>query len=66
MPLRDRSVRRSYDLYTFQVLPRRAVERAFARISQNRRCIREDERLIARHEGVILWATVALMTDRLT
>jgi hypothetical protein len=48
------------------VLPRRAVERAFARISQNRRCIRDDERLTARHEGVILWATVALMTDRLT
>ena len=60
-------VRRPDDLHTFQALPRRwVVERTFAWISKNRRCVRDYERLPASHEAVILWAMVALMTHRLT
>jgi transposase len=42
------------------------VERTFAWISKNRRCVRDYERLPASHEAVILWAKVALTTHRLT
>ena len=59
-------VRRPDDLHTFQVLPRRwVVERTFAWISLHRRCVRDYERLPASHEAMVLWAMVALMTQRL-
>jgi putative transposase len=59
-------VRRPDDLHTFQVLPRRwVVERTFAWISTHRRCVRDYERLPASHEAMVLWAMVALMTQRL-
>jgi len=60
-------VRRLDDLHTFQVLPRRwVVERTFAWISKHRRTVRDYERLPASHEAMILWAMIALMTQRLT
>jgi transposase len=59
-------VRRPDDLHTFQVLPRRwVVERTFAWISTHRRCVRDYERLPASHEAMVLWAMIALMTQRL-
>jgi transposase len=59
-------VRRPDDLHTFQVLPRRwVVERTFAWISTHRRCTRDYERLPASHEAMVLWAMIALMTQRL-
>jgi transposase len=59
-------VRRPDDLHTFQVLPRHwVVERTFAWISTHRRCVRDYERLPASHEAMVLWAMVALMTQRL-
>jgi transposase len=59
-------VRRPDDLHTFQVLPRRwVVERTFAWISTCRRCVRDYERLPASHEAMVLWAMIALMTQRL-
>ena len=59
-------VRRPGDLHTFQVLPRRwVVERTFAWISKHRRTVRDYERLPASHEAMILWAMIALMTQRL-
>ena len=57
-------VRRPDDLHTFQVLPRRwVVERTFAWISAQRRCVRDYERLPASHEAMVLWAMIALMTQ---
>jgi transposase len=51
----------------FEVRPRRrVVERTFAWISKYRRTIRDDERLPASHEAMILRAMIALMTRRLT
>jgi transposase len=41
------------------------VERTFAWISTCRRCTRDYERLPASHEAMVLWAMVALMTQRL-
>jgi putative transposase len=59
-------VRRPDDLHTFQILPRRwVVERTFAWISLHRRCVRDYERLPASHEAMVLWAMIALMTQRL-
>ena len=59
-------VKRPDDLHTFKVLPRRwVVERTFAWISTHRRCVRDYERLPASHEAMVLWAMVALMTQRL-
>ena len=50
----------------FEVLPRRwVVERTFAWISKHRRTVRDYERLPASHEAMILWAMIALMTQRL-
>ena len=52
--------------HTFEVLPRRwVVERTFAWISKHRRTVRDDERLPASHEAMILWAMTALMASRL-
>jgi transposase len=54
------------DRHAFQVLPRRwVVERTFAWISKHRRTTRDYERLPASHEAMILWAMIALMTQRL-
>ena len=59
-------VRRPDDLHTFAVLPRRwVVERTFAWISKHRRTVRDYERLPASHEAMVLWAMIALMTQRL-
>ena len=59
-------VKRPGDLHTFQVLPRRwVVERTLAWISTHRRCVRDYERLPASHEAMVLWAMIALMTQRL-
>jgi putative transposase len=54
------------DPHTFEVLPRRwVVERTFAWISKHRRTTRDYEHLPGSHEGMILWAMIALMTRRL-
>lgn len=59
-------VKRPDDCHTFTVLPRRwVVERTFAWISTHRRCTRDYERLPASHEAMVVWAMVALMTQRL-
>ena len=53
--------------HAFEVLPRRRVaDRTFAWISRHRRAARDDERLPASHEAMILWAMTALMARRLT
>ena len=53
--------------HVFEVLPRRwVVERTFAWISKHRRTVRDYETLPASHEAMILWAMIALMTQRLT
>ena len=55
------------DPHTFEILPRRwVVERTFACISKHRRTVRDYERLPASHEAMVLWAMIALMTQRLT
>jgi putative transposase len=57
---------RKRDAHAFEVLPRRwVVERTLAWITAHRRCARDYERLPESHEAMILWAMVALMTQRL-
>ena len=57
---------RKRDAHAFEVLPRRwVVERTLAWITSHRRCARDYERLPASHEAMILWAMIALMTQRL-
>ena len=57
---------RRRDAHTFEVLPRRwVVERTLAWITSHRRCARDYERLPASHEAMVLWAMIALMTQRL-
>jgi len=52
--------------HTFEVLPRRwVVERTLAWITAHRRCARDYERLPESHEAMVLWAMIALMTQRL-
>jgi transposase len=52
--------------HTFEVLPRRwVVERTLAWITAHRRCARDYERLPQSHEAMVLWAMIALMTQRL-
>ena len=59
-------VRRPDDLRTFQVLPRRwVVERTLAWITRCRRTVRDYERLAARHETMLHWAMIIVMTRRL-
>jgi transposase len=54
------------DAHAFEVLPRRwVVERTLAWITTHRRCARDYERLPASHEAMVLWAMIALMTQRL-
>ena len=53
--------------HVFEVLPRRwVVERTIAWISKHRRTVRDYEKLPASHEGMILWAMIALLARRLT
>jgi transposase len=57
---------RKRDAHAFEVLPRRwVVERTLAWITNCRRCARDYERLPASHEAMVLWAMIALMTQRL-
>ena len=57
---------RNRDPHAFEVLPRRwVVERTLAWITNGRRCARDYERLPESHEAMILWAMIALMTQRL-
>jgi transposase len=59
-------VRRTDDLHTFKVLPRRwVVERTLAWITCHRRTVRDYERLPARHETYVYWAMIIVMTRRL-
>jgi transposase len=57
---------RKRDAHAFEILPRRwVVERTLAWITSCRRCARDYERLPASHEAMVLWAMIALMTQRL-
>jgi transposase len=57
---------RKRDAHAFEILPRRwVVERTLAWITSHRRCARDYERLPASHEAMVLWAMIALMTQRL-
>ena len=57
---------RKRDAHAFEVLPRRwVVERTLAWITSCRRCARDYERLPESHEAMVLWAMIALMTQRL-
>ncbi|MEU4406437.1 IS5 family transposase [Streptosporangium sp. NPDC023963] len=60
-------VKRTDDIGGFVVLPRRwVVERTFAWLARYRRLVRIYERKPEHHEAMIWWATVHLMTRRLT
>jgi transposase len=60
-------VKRSDDMTGFVVLPRRwVVERTFAWLMRYRRLVRCYERRPEHHEAMVWWATVHLMTRRLT
>ena len=60
-------VKRSDDVKGFVVLPRRwVVERTFAWLMRHRRLARCYERTPEHHEAMIWWATVSIMTRRLT
>jgi transposase len=53
--------------HAFQVLKRRwVVERTFGWLMRYRRLARDYERTIACHEAMVYWATVFIMTKRLT
>ncbi len=53
--------------HTFQVVRRRwVVERTFGWLMRYRRLARDYERTIACHEAMVYWATVFIMTKRLT
>jgi transposase len=57
---------RKRDAHAFEVLPRRwVVERTLAWITAHRHCARDYERLPESHEAMVLWAMIALMTQRL-
>jgi transposase len=60
-------VKRSDGMKGFVVLPRRwVVERTFAHLTRHRRLVRCYERTPGHHEAMIWWATVSIMTRRLT
>lgn len=60
-------IRRSDDVSGFVVLPRRwVVERTFGWLMRYRRLVRCYERRPEHHQAMVLWATVHLMTRRLT
>jgi transposase len=59
-------VKRSYDLHTFKVLPRRwVVERTLAWITRHRRTVRDCERLPAHHGTCVYWSMIIVMARRL-
>jgi transposase len=60
-------VKRSDDTKGFVVLPRRwVVERTFGWLVRHRRLVRDYERRPEHHEAMVWWATVTIMTRRLT
>jgi len=60
-------VKRTDNLKGFVVLPRRwVVERTFGWLIRHRRLVRDYERKPEHHEAMVWWATVAIMTRRLT
>lgn len=60
-------VKRSDDTKGFVVLPRRwVVERTFGWLIRHRRLVRDYERRPEHHEAMVWWATVTIMTRRLT
>jgi transposase len=60
-------VKRSDNTAGFVVLPRRwVVERTFGWLTRHRRLVRDYERRPEHHEAMVWWATVAIMTRRLT
>jgi transposase len=53
--------------HSFQVVRRRwVIERTFGWLMRYRRLARDYERLTAHHEAMVYWATVFIMTKRLT
>jgi transposase len=53
--------------HAFQVVKRRwVVERTFGWLMRYRRLARDYERTIAHHEAMVYWATIFIMTKRLT
>jgi transposase len=60
-------VKRSDDVTGFVVLPRRwVVERTFGWLLRHRRLVRDYERRPDHHQAMVLWATVSIMTRKLT
>jgi transposase len=59
-------IKRTGNLHTFKVLPRRwVVERTFGWIMKHRRCVRDYERLPGHHETYIYWSMIHIMTARI-
>jgi transposase len=55
------------ETHTFKVVPRRwVVERTFGWLLRYRRLVRDYERRPEHHEAMVYWATVMIMTKRLT
>src|SRR5208283_5505924 len=53
--------------HSFQVLRRRwVIERTFGWLMRYRRLVRDYERRTENHEAMVYWATVFIMTKRLT
>jgi len=60
-------VKRTDDTKGFVVLPRRwVVERTLGWLTRHRRLVRDYERRPEHHEAMVWWATVTIMTRRLT
>jgi transposase len=60
-------IKRSDNVTGFVVLPRRwVVERTFGWLVRHRRLVRDYERRPEHHEAMVWWATVTIMTRRLT
>ena len=60
-------VKRTDNIAGFVVLPRRwVVERTFGWLTRHRRLVRDYERRPDHHEAMVWWATVAILTRRLT
>jgi transposase len=60
-------IKRTDNVAGFVVLPRRwVVERTFGWLTRHRRLVRDYERRPDHHEAMVWWASVAIMTRRLT
>ncbi len=67
LDIKIKTVRRPLDAQGFVVLPRRwVVERSLSSIMRARRHCRDHERLPQVSESLITWASITLMTRRLT